>query len=38
MLIDKFINFSLTHRNKFLFLAIAMLGLAMDDIPPVGDL
>ncbi len=34
MLIDKFINFTLNHRNKLLFLATAMLALAMGDGPP----
>ncbi len=34
MLIDKFINFTLNHRNKLLFLATAMLVLVMGDGPP----
>lgn len=34
MLIDKLINFTLSHRNKLLFLAIAVLTITMGDIPP----
>lgn len=36
MLIDKFINFALTHKNKLLFLATAMLTIVMTDSPPNG--
>ncbi len=34
MLIDKFINFALNHRNKLLFLTTAMLAIVMGDGPP----
>jgi len=38
MLIDKFVDFSLTHGNKLLFLTITILGLVMGDIPPTERL
>jgi len=34
MLIDTFINFSLKHKNKLLFLTTAMLTMTMGDLPP----
>jgi len=34
MLIDKFINFSLKNKNKFLFFIIVVLALVMSDILP----
>ncbi len=35
MLIDRFINFTLNHRNKLLFLATATLAIVMGDGPPL---
>ena len=34
MFIYKLINFTFNHRNKLLFLAVAVLTITMGDIPP----
>ena len=34
MLIYEFINFSLNHKNKLLFLITATLVIVMGDLPP----